>query len=103
MRIMETGVKEFATFVGANIKPKDTWGGILNSIDGAVKAMPSNTAAESETKETCQQMSVSLRAVKDAFRDPTMHHIRRIYTEEGAQDVFGCARVFMRRLADTIP
>jgi hypothetical protein len=39
-----------------------------------------------------------LRAVKDAWRNPTMH-VRIAYDEEESRDVWNTVRVFMRHLA----
>ena len=42
-------------------------------------------------------------AVKDAWRNPTMHDIERSYQEEEAQEVWDCAKAFMGRLVGMLP
>lgn len=102
MRVMEAGVKELAATLKAKVNPRDAWGDVLNSIDAEIKKLPIGTPAEKNRKSDCEGVRASLHAVKEAWRNPTMHDITRTYTEEEAQDIWDCVRAFMHRLVGVI-
>ena len=101
MRVMERGVRSLAVKLNAPFNEKATWGEILNSIDAEIKKMPRGTAAELEAKAPYEQASASLHAVKDAWRNPTMHP-RAQYDEERAIEIFANVKTFMKRLVDIV-
>jgi hypothetical protein len=103
MRVMEAGVRSLANELSATFNPKDPWGKILGAVDDAIKTLPAATSQEKDYQSACRQVSASLHAVKDAWRNPTMHDIERSYTEEEAQEIWGCVKAFMRRLIAVLP
>jgi hypothetical protein len=101
MRVMEHGVQQFANMLGVTIKTNDTWGQILNAIDPAVKKMPTQTQQQIELQHKYQGLKASLHAVKDAWRNPTMHP-QATYTEVETLEIINAVRTFLRRLADVL-
>jgi hypothetical protein len=87
MRIMELGVMRFAQKLSITVNPRDTWGAILNSIDQAINKMPTATPAEREQQTAFQGLRASLHAVKEAWRNPTMHP-KATYDEQEAREIF---------------
>jgi hypothetical protein len=97
MRIMEHGVQRFADKLAVPFDPRATWGVILNGIDQAINRMPTANPAEREKQHAYQGLRASLHAVKEAWRNPTMHP-RAIYDEQEAREIFDHVKTFMRRL-----
>jgi hypothetical protein len=101
MRVMEHGVHRFADKLGVTINPRDPWGAVLNAIDPAVNRMPAGTPAEREKQTAYQGLRASLHAVKEAWRNPTMHP-RANYNEQEAREIFELVKTFMRRLVSVL-
>jgi hypothetical protein len=97
MRALEYGVSKFADQLQVNVNPRDTWGMILGNVDNAIGALPENTDSEREYRRVRRAVSASLHAVKDAWRDATMHP-RATYTEEDARDILAASTSFLRQL-----
>ncbi len=55
-------------------------------------------SVEKFRQEFCAEAAVLLRAVKIAWRNPTMH-VENVYDEEKALDVLNSVKGFMRHLA----
>lgn len=99
MRIMEVGLHALATSLkDAEIDPKTlpNWEAILKKIEVAVetekKKQPAGWA------DFYEETTTMLRAVKIAWRNPTMH-VEKTYTEEMALDVWNVVGAFMRHLS----
>jgi hypothetical protein len=63
--------------------------------------MPANTTALLAKKEEYHRLYGHLNAVRNAWRNPTVHP-RKHYDPEEAEDVFCASRAFMRALAKVI-
>jgi hypothetical protein len=94
MRIMEGGLRAIRSCLGAPSLADRNWGAILKQIKDAITARGSGWSE----REPFQEMYASLDAVKDAWRNPTMH-IENKYTEEEAEHVFAMVRGFMQKIA----
>lgn len=102
MLVMELGVLRLAKKLKITANLHHTWGQILGQqIDPAISALPITSPKEREKKSSFQEVSASLHAVKDAWRNRTMHP-KKTYTEEEALVVFQCVEAFMRKLAETL-
>jgi hypothetical protein len=97
MRILENGVQRFANKLALSINPRDTWGMILTAIDRAINTMPTSTSEERDKQTTYHGLRASLHAVKEAWRNPTMHP-KATYNEQEAREIFELVKIFMRRL-----
>ena len=102
MRVMETGLRALGASLGdakldANANP--TWERILARGDEELRKTADKRSPEWKAKpEFYAEAIASLRAVKTAWRNPTMH-VRGVYDEEKALDIFHTVRSFMRHLA----
>jgi hypothetical protein len=101
MRVMEHGVRQLANTLGVAVNPTATWGQILNQLDAAINALPQTTPAEASRRAEFQGLRASLHAVKDAWRNPTMHP-QATYTEQDAHEIITNVKTFLRRLATLI-
>jgi hypothetical protein len=102
MRIMERGLRALgASLNDSTLDPKTnpTWEKILGRCDKELQKPISERADEWKTDEAFYSTATAnLRAVKDAWRNPTLH-VERDYTPEDAQDVWNAVGAFMRHLA----
>ena len=104
MRIMEIGIHAFAKCLGIPdpSKPSEkNWGYILKHVwdDGIVQKWPTTAARMIGDGALFENLYASLDAVKNPWRNGTMH-VERKYTEEEARHVFDAVRGFMMRLAE---
>jgi len=102
MRVLEAGVAQFASKLAVAIGPTETWGNILAKVDGTIKTLPKVTPQEREHREICQGLYSGLNAIKDAWRNPTMHAIASSYTAQEAREIWDLTSHFMRRLCKII-
>lgn len=96
MRVMEIGIQATARNLGVPdpAKPSErNWGAILRAINEAISQK--SPGAE---KDFLQSTYALLDAVRNAWRNATMH-VENKYIEEEAADIFGAVRGFMRRIA----
>jgi hypothetical protein len=106
MRVMESGVQRFGKKLGisaAEIKKSGklvdkTWGAILNEIEPKLKGLPQSTRRQRIKFEKCSGTFSYLCAVKDAWRNPTMHP-RASYEDSEAFNIISMVRCFMNDLA----
>jgi hypothetical protein len=102
MRVMEIGVRAFATCLGIPdpIKPVErNWGLLLNNIhDGIQKKWPSAAGRMHGDAPLFESLYVSLDAVKNPWRNGTMH-VENKYTDEEAEHIFMAVKGFMKKLA----
>jgi hypothetical protein len=102
MRALEAGLRALGTSLGdpsldANANP--TWDRILKRGDAEFQKSAANRSPEWQSKgEFFSDAIANLRAVKTAWRNPTMHVIG-VYDPEKALDVFNAVKGFMRHLA----
>ncbi len=102
MRVLEAGVKAFASNIGVTVGPKDTWGVILSNINTAINILPQTTQQEKEYYQTCHGLYSGLDAIRIAWRNPTMHEIAVSYQKDEARDIFEMSRIFMCMLVKII-
>jgi hypothetical protein len=102
MLVLEVGVQEFAKKLSTTINLDRVWGKILEDIKLEIAKLPTETPSEKEFESVCQGIYASLHAVKEAWRNPTMH-FKRSYEKEEAQDIWNCSKAFMRRLVEVLP
>lgn len=97
MRVLEIGVARFATKLSTTINTDRAWGEILRDVRIEIDTLKRSGADVSDL----EQIQASLHAVKDAWRNPTMHPTNK-YTEDEAEEIFHASRTFMRRVAQTV-
>jgi HEPN domain-containing protein len=89
MRIMEIGLRATATSLHISIKPTENWGEMLKQI---------STANQGTEKSFYSGVRGSFAAVKDAWRNSTMH-FDRSYSEKEAEEIIAAVKTFMRCLS----
>jgi hypothetical protein len=94
MRAMESPLRCLAKTV--HVKYSPGWAGYLNRIDK--KLRNPKTKLRKARKEFLSNTSVLLWAVKDAWRNETMH-LEKQYSPEQAAEIFRSVRAFMVHLA----
>jgi hypothetical protein len=104
MRTMEIGIRAVARCleVPDPVKPAErNWAFILREmkkgIEAREKSLPKSWSDPAD-KQFFDDMHVSLDAVKNVWRNPTMH-VERTYTDEEAEHIYGAVRGFMKKLA----
>ena len=85
-----------------SVDPLRTWGPILKGVADEIGKMPESTPAEKTKKEDYWRIHGHLSAVKNAWRNPTMHP-RKSYDVEEAEDIFCATRGFLRDIARVVP
>lgn len=99
-RVMEVGLKTFAAFIGEGHNP--SWDSILKKIDEELKKDWKERKEFFKGDELkISDAAAMLRAVKTAWRNPTMH-VDNIYDEEKAFDVWNAVKGFMNSLCAII-
>ena len=106
MRVMEAGVWRFAkalrvkrsTLAKTGKLVDKPWGGILNEMDAKIKALPVSTRKQKTRHEKISGIYSYLSAVKDAWRNTTMHP-RNSYEEFEALALIHHVKSFMTGLA----
>jgi hypothetical protein len=99
MRIIEPALKAVSDALNI-VKHSPTWQAYLTAMPAAVNNKYSgHTSADHQWREYYAELEGQLRAIKDAWRNPTMHNIATIYTPEMAHDLSVLVRAFMRAVA----
>jgi hypothetical protein len=102
MRVMEVGLRALAASLNdSRLDPKrnPSWDAILKKCDEELlKPMRDRAEEWREDDAFYSTASAQLHAVKDAWRNPTMH-VERKYTTEEAEEVWNAVRAFMRHLS----
>jgi len=102
MRVMEVGLRTLAASLNdprLDSKRNPSWDSILKKCDEELLKPLKDRAPEWSVDDTFfSAAAAQLHAVKDAWRNPTMHVERRYVTDE-AEDVWNAVRAFMRHLA----
>jgi hypothetical protein len=101
MRMMEIGVRAVARCLGIpDPLPADrSWGPVLKKVREGIDAKwPTVAARSSGDGELFDALYASLDAVKNPWRNPTMHPANK-YTDDEAEHIFVAVRGFMMKLA----
>jgi hypothetical protein len=94
---MEVGLKALAKSI--RIQHAPSWDGYLTKIYSKLEKRPRTRGVRWKRDEKfLREMSGDLIAVKQAWRNPSMH-IERRYSKEEAEEIFIAVRTFMRKLA----
>lgn len=105
MRVMEVGLRALGKSLNdASIDPakNPSWKDILRKCEGELAKASKDRCAEWRADDQFfSAATANLLAVKDAWRNPTMH-VEINYTEETALDVFNVVKSFMRTLAKSL-
>lgn len=103
MRLMEIAVRAVARCLGIPdpIQPADrSWGAVLKRVkDGIDAKWPTVAARAAGDGEIFDALYASLDAVKNPWRNATMHPANK-YTPEEAEHIFAAVRGFVMKLAD---
>ena len=102
MRVMEVGLRALAASLNdESLDPKrnPSWDAILKKCDHQLTLRIADRSTEWRLDNDFYAEAVAqLHAVKDAWRNPTMH-IERRYMPDEAEDVWSGVRSFMRHLS----
>lgn len=101
MRAMEMGVYAVSRCLGiSDPKPADrSWGKVLEKVRAGIDAKwPTVASRATGDGEVFELLHASLDAVKNPWRNATMHPANK-YTSEEADHVFAAVRGFMMKLA----
>lgn len=102
MRVLEAGLRALGKSLNDDsLDPKrnPTWDRILKRCDKEIEKSPvDRSLGWREDQEFFSGVTATLRAVKDAWRNPVMH-VEKKYSEEDTEEIFIAARAFMRHLA----
>jgi hypothetical protein len=100
MCVVEVGIRRLAKWLNVPRNQVDgkVWQQILAAMSAAIKALPSGTPEEQAKRDRCSEAIAHLHAVKNAWRNPTMHSRRR-YSQEEAEAIFNNVKTFMHYLA----
>jgi len=102
MRIMEVGLRTLGKSLNdPRLEPKrnPSWDAILKKCDEELlKAAKDRSPEWRQDDVFFSTATANLRAVKDAWRNPTMH-VEQDYNEQSASEIWFVVRTFMRHLA----
>ncbi|VVT18118.1 hypothetical protein [Hoeflea sp. EC-HK425] len=102
MRMLEVGIKILADKLGIDeiTEPaKRNWGNILNVVKSKIDSTyPKNTRVEGSEGAKFERLYVSLDAVKNPWRNGTMH-VESFYSEAEALHILRCVTYFLHVLA----
>ena len=103
MRILEVGIKALAKCLGISdpVKPAErNWGRILDKImkEGVERKWPNAANRMSGDGKFFEDLHASLDAVKNPWRNSTMH-VEEKKTDQEAEHIFVAVRGFMMKLA----
>jgi hypothetical protein len=102
MRVMEVGLRAVGKSLNEpslDLKRNPTWETILRRCDDELKHPLKDRSPEwSSNGQFYCDTTANLRAVKDAWRNPTMH-VERDYDEDEALSVFNAVKGFMRHIS----
>jgi len=105
MRVMETGLRILAVTLNEpslDAKRNPSWDAILKKCrDELTKPLAQRAPEWANDDAFFSGAAATLMAVKDAWRNPTMH-VEITYDEEKAADVWNCVGAFMRHIADKL-
>ena len=99
MRVMEVGLKALAASPLLGIPYAPSWESYLRQIEAKI-AQPHKQKPRlwKRYEAFFRDVSGDLISIKQAWRNPTMHVVRKYSTEE-AQEILVAVKLFMERLA----
>jgi hypothetical protein len=101
MLIMEVGLRSLGKILSVEGSNKN-WEAILQKADKEqVKPVKDQSVLWQSEAGFFSEAVANLRAVKNAWRNPTMH-VRKDYSDEIAQDIYNAASGFLRHLASKL-
>jgi hypothetical protein len=101
MRVMEVGLKELGRALGIPYAP--SWESYLKQIQSKIADQyPAKTIDWKRDEPFFRDISGDLISVKQAWRNPSMHVVRKFSADE-AEEIFKAVRSFMIRLAAGLP
>ncbi len=101
MRVIEVGLKELARSLGIPYAP--SWESYLIQIQARIAAKHKKKGIKWKRDEAFfRDISGDLISIKQAWRNPTMHVVRK-YTPDDSEEIFRATKTFMSRLADGLP
>jgi hypothetical protein len=85
--------------------PQPSWGEVLRLTGGEIrdrndKTKP-NAWKSNEEKQFCEDIQPFLVAVKNAWRNTSMH-ADKMYTEQLAEEIYNAVKAIMRNLAEQL-
>jgi hypothetical protein len=99
MRSLEVPLKSLSSELSI-VKHSPTWEAYLSAMATAIQTkFPDKTKAHAERRVYFTALEGQLRAIKTAWRNPTMHEIASVYTEEMSHELIVLVRGFMREAA----
>ena len=102
MRALEIGLRVLGTTLndpGLDPMKNPSWERILGRCDNELKKPHNKRSVEwQQDSQFFSEATANLRAVKDAWRNPTVH-VEKTYTEEEALGVYRATKTFLRHLA----
>jgi hypothetical protein len=105
MRVLERGLRSLAgTLKDPNLDPErnPSWDSILKKCEAEQRKPIADRTLEWRSDDNFfSEIHATLRAVKDGWRNPSLH-VGRNYTPEQAIEIFVATRSFMQRLATKI-
>lgn len=103
MRAIEVAVASLARRLDIPdpIKPAErNWGMMLGKVKGAIdQAYPSTSRLPDSEGAFLEGVYVSLDAIKNPWRNATMH-VESVYTEEEARHIFACTTKLLDKMAE---
>lgn len=97
MKVMEVALRELAKKLKVRYSP--SWGIYLERIDAKLKSKSPKSKAKRLRLQFLAEAASRLRAVKDAWRDPTMH-VAADYGPDQTTAIFNSVKSFMEFLKD---
>jgi hypothetical protein len=95
MRVIECGLIELKDILGVE-RDNPSWHSILKALSKNIDAL-----SDSREQEKYRKIVSRVYAIKDAWRNPTMH-VEYKYNEEEAREVFDATRNFMKVLCEEL-
>jgi hypothetical protein len=101
MRVLEVGLKALAKMLKIPYAP--SWESYLTQIQTKIAAKHKTKGVQWKRDEAFfRDLSGDLMTIKQAWRNPTMHVVRK-YSAEEAEEIFRAVRRLMQQLATKLP
>jgi len=101
MRVMEAGLKCLAKMLDVPYAP--SWESYISQIEAKITAKHKTKGVKWKRDEAFyREMLGNLQTIKIAWRNPTMHIVRRYSVDEG-EEIYIAVRGFLRRLEPRLP
>jgi len=101
MRVLEDGLKGLAKLLKIPYAP--SWESYLQQIQTKIAAKRKTKGVQWKRDEPFfRDISGDLMSIKQAWRNPTMHIVRK-YSQDEAEELLRAIRTFMQRLAEKLP